>query len=115
MNINSSSKCWGYSRRMKNWRKHRVHDDYDIYELISQNAPNTTRTLTDQEVTDLEVATIYPERLHPEIKPEIKPERIHPEIKPERIHPEIKPRIKPLSKPIPKTKPILIDSSTSYS
>ena len=98
MNINSSSKCWGYSRRMKNWSKHR---DYDIYELISQNAPNTTQTLTNQEVTDLGLETDLG----------LKPERIHPE----RIHPEIKPRIKPLSKPIPKTKPILIDSSTSYS
>ena len=98
MNINSSSKCWGYSRRMKNWRKHRS-DDYDIYELISQSAQNTSRTLTDQEVTDLGLEA----DLGLEVATKNKP------------YPEIKPRIKPLSKPTPKTKPIPIDSSTSYS
>ena len=67
--INTSPKWWGFSEKPKNWKKYmldsRAGDDrrlngeskdgYDIFELIAENSPMKSRTLTDEEIKELKL------------------------------------------------------------
>ena len=54
MDIKTSSRCWGYSRRPKNWRKFMAEEDgYDLFDLMAKQSPMKSRTLTPEEVREL--------------------------------------------------------------
>ena len=46
--INTSPKWWGFSKKPKNWKK-------DRDELIVENSPMKSRTLTDEEIKELKL------------------------------------------------------------
>ena len=53
--INTSPKWWGFSKKPKNWKKYMLEDGYDIFELIAENSPMKSRTLTDEEIKELKL------------------------------------------------------------
>jgi len=71
MDIRTSPRTWGYSRRPKNWNAttwnkmmlkefgeteendSETHARYDLFELVARQAPVKSRTLTDEEVRNL--------------------------------------------------------------
>ena len=60
MDIKTSSRCWGYSRRPKNWRKFMAEaDGYDLFDLMAKQSPMKSRTLTPEEVRELGLPTEF--------------------------------------------------------
>ena len=61
--INTSPKWWGFSKKPKNWKKYMLEDGeyneartmFDIFELIAENSPMKSRTLTDEEIKELKL------------------------------------------------------------
>ena len=91
MEVKTSSKCWGYSRKPRNWRKYyEVNDDEaNIYEIIAENNLSKCRNLSDEEIKELGLQNHKPDENH---------------------KPITRPITRPINKPINKP----IDSSTSY-
>ena len=53
--INTSPKWWGFSKKPKNWKKYMSNDGYDHDELIAENSPMKSKTLTDEEIKELKL------------------------------------------------------------
>lgn len=53
MDIKTSSKCWGYSKKPKNWKKYFEEDGYDLYDLIAKQSPTKSIELTQEEIKKL--------------------------------------------------------------
>ncbi|MCG8429613.1 MAG: hypothetical protein MJA29_00340 [Candidatus Omnitrophica bacterium] len=69
--INTSPKWWGFSKKPKNWKKYMSNDGYDHDELIAENSPMKSKTLTDEEIKELGLEN----NEKPEIRSEIKPSK----------------------------------------
>ena len=71
--INTSPKWWGFSKKPKNWKKYMLisesNDGYDIFELIAENSPMKSRTLTDEEIKELRLEEQPTELRSTELRP----------------------------------------------
>ena len=99
MDIKTSSRCWGYSRRPKNWRKFMEfpkvtskaeftkvtskaededgEDGYNLFDLIARQSPMKSRMLTPAEVREFGLPAEFPDRepIKPKPAPAPKPRR----------------------------------------